>query len=176
MSWLSSLWLACTTPTEPVPQPSHAPTMPAQAAPTGSHEHAHTSGDHMQQMAETREQLRTALGEAYDRPVEGLDNANTVNGKLIYDQSCASCHGVAGKGDGVAGAALNPPPADFTDAFHARYYSDAGRVHIIEKGSPGTAMVGFEGQLEHAQILDVYAYIATMRGAPASAADDHSQH
>ena len=34
-------------------------------------------------------------------------------GKELYDDTCASCHGNAGKGDGVAGSALNPPPRNF---------------------------------------------------------------
>jgi high-affinity iron transporter len=129
----------------------------------------------MAQMAATRERLRTELGEAYDQPVPGLDAADPVRGKAIYDQACASCHGAAGKGDGPAGAGLTPPPADFTDAFHARYYSDAGRVRIIEGGSPETSMAGFAGQLDRAQILDVYAYVATFRSAQA-AGGEHAKH
>ena len=36
-------------------------------------------------------------------------------GKTNFDTLCATCHGPAGKGDGPAGAALNPPPRDFTE-------------------------------------------------------------
>jgi mono/diheme cytochrome c family protein len=61
--------------------------------------------------------------------------------------------------------------------LRACYYSDAGRVRVIEKGSPGTAMVAFEGQLDRGQILDVYAYVATLRGGPKPAGGpDHSKH
>jgi mono/diheme cytochrome c family protein len=43
-------------------------------------------------------------------PVKGVGNA-----KKSIDTNCASCHGAAGKGDGVAAAALPPPkPADWT--------------------------------------------------------------
>ena len=35
-------------------------------------------------------------------------------GQEAYRKSCAPCHGVSGKGDGPAAAALNPKPADLT--------------------------------------------------------------
>jgi cytochrome c5 len=36
-------------------------------------------------------------------------------GKSIYGMNCSSCHGDQGKGDGVAGANLNPKPRNFHD-------------------------------------------------------------
>jgi mono/diheme cytochrome c family protein len=33
-------------------------------------------------------------------------------GKALYLKLCAGCHGLSGKGDGMAGKTLNPPPAD----------------------------------------------------------------
>lgn len=162
MGW----WLGCASEPEPEAPPAPKPDV---------HEVAHSSGDHMAQMAATRDRLRAELGDAYDQPVQGLESADTARGKTLYGEACASCHGDSGKGDGSAGTGLNPPPADFTDAFHARYYSDAGRVRIIEEGSPGTAMVGFQSQLDRAQILDVYAYVASLRGSVPGAVD-HSKH
>jgi mono/diheme cytochrome c family protein len=42
-------------------------------------------------------------------------DAKTVEqGKKVADINCVSCHGSKGKGDGVAAAALNPKPADWT--------------------------------------------------------------
>jgi mono/diheme cytochrome c family protein len=35
-------------------------------------------------------------------------------GSELYFRRCASCHGVAGRGDGPAGEALTPRPADLT--------------------------------------------------------------
>jgi high-affinity iron transporter len=173
-TWMVLLAVACGG--GEAPKPAETPSAPAvapahphagHAAGHAGHAAAHAGGSHMEQMAANRSALREALGPAYDAPVPGLDAADAGRGKVVYDASCASCHGPAGKGDGPAGAGLQPPPADFTDAFHARYYSDAGRVHVIEKGAPGTDMPAFEGQLGHQQILDVYAYVRSLR-APAA--------
>jgi len=167
MMWMIAL-LACGG--TPEAQHEHGPgthehgTAEKAAEPHDHAGHHAAGGDHMALMAATRDQLRTDLGAAYDQPVAGLDSADKEAGKSLYSAKCASCHGDDGRGRGPASAGLNPPAADFTDAFHARYYSDAGRVRIIEKGSSGTAMVGFEGQLSSKEILDVYAYVAAFRG------------
>jgi mono/diheme cytochrome c family protein len=36
-----------------------------------------------------------------------------AKGKTLFETNCSSCHGVEGKGDGVAGKTLNPPPRNF---------------------------------------------------------------
>lgn len=46
-------------------------------------------------------------------PLKGNSTA-TAEGKKLYTTYCVICHGNKGKGDGVAGAALNPKPTDFT--------------------------------------------------------------
>ncbi|MGH0029720.1 MAG: c-type cytochrome [Myxococcota bacterium] len=47
-------------------------------------------------------------------PATGAMAADAAAGKTTFDANCSSCHGVSGKGDGPVGAALQPPPRDFT--------------------------------------------------------------
>ena len=47
-----------------------------------------------------------------------VNNYNaTMQGKILFEKKCVSCHGDKGKGDGVAGIALNPHPHDLTSAM-----------------------------------------------------------
>ncbi|MGA2170757.1 MAG: cytochrome c [Terracidiphilus sp.] len=43
-----------------------------------------------------------------------VNKTAATSGKQMYINYCASCHGVNGKGDGPAAAALKMPPADLT--------------------------------------------------------------
>ncbi len=192
MTLLTSIFLLAGCGSSPTADHDHPPGTPADHDhPPSEHDHppgtpanhdhagAHApGGGHMADMVATREALRTELGAAYDAPVPGLEGADPTHGRSVYDTACASCHGATGKGDGPAGAGLTPPPADFTDAFHARFYSDAARVHIVRKGIAGTGMAGFEGTLSEKDVLDVYAYVKGLRPAPgtAPAGGEHAHH
>ena len=142
-----------------------SPPAPVVAPSTTSHDHHAHGGGHMEGMEAQRERLRAALGDSYEQPVAGLELANANRGRAVYEARCLACNGEAGKGNGPAGAALSPPPADFTDPEHATFYSDAGRVAIIREGVPETAMPGFGGALAEAEVLDVYAYVRSLGAA-----------
>ena len=66
-----------------------------------------------------------------------------AKGKTLFAVNCASCHGVAGFGDGPAAAALNPKPRNYHEGYW-RYGGGVARiVQTISAGSPGTAMAAF---------------------------------
>jgi len=44
------------------------------------------------------------------------DKKIVEQGEKVAKVNCVSCHGASGKGDGVAAAALNPKPADWTSS------------------------------------------------------------
>jgi mono/diheme cytochrome c family protein len=51
--------------------------------------------------------------DAIENPFIGNKDA-VKKGKKLFTSMCVICHGIKGKGDGVAGAALSPKPANFT--------------------------------------------------------------
>ena len=70
-------------------------------------------------------------------------DALVAKGKSLFAVNCASCHGVGGKGDGPAAAALNPKPRNFTEAYWKYGGGTARIVQTITTGSSGTAMAAF---------------------------------
>ncbi len=139
---------------------------------THSHE---AGGGHMAHMNEVREKLKKELGDKYNAPVPEATAEQIALGKEIFSKNCISCHGEQGKGDGPAGKGLENPPADFTDAAHATFYSEEGRKQIIRKGVKGTVMVPWENTLSEDEIDAVYAYIKTFI-KPAEEGESHDGH
>jgi mono/diheme cytochrome c family protein len=92
-------------------------------------------------------------------------------GAQVYEANCATCHGSSGKGDGPAGAGLQPVPANFTDS-EWKYGGDLAAVKkTIENGVPGTAMIAWKGTLSDAEIEAVanHEIAFSQGGASASA-------
>lgn len=97
-----------------------------------------------------------------DRPPRPITEAMLAQAKTQYDTLCAVCHGPEGRGDGPAGAALNPKPMN----FHYRSFQErtpVGAIHwIIKNGLGNTArrsgMPAF-GQLPDDQIWALVEYV-----------------
>lgn len=67
-----------------------------------------------------------------------------AHGKAVYAQQCASCHGVDGKGDGPAAAALNPRPRNFhADAGWKNGRKPSQIFKTLKEGLAGGAMASF---------------------------------
>ena len=64
-------------------------------------------------------------------------------GARLYEQQCAACHGLTGRGDGLAAQGLEPQPIDFTDRARARERSLFSLYQVIGQGVDGTSMNGF---------------------------------
>ncbi len=66
-------------------------------------------------------------------------------GKQLYKTNCASCHGDNGLGDGLASAALNPKPRNFTDIDGWKNGSTFyGMYKTLNEGITGSGMVAYE--------------------------------
>ena len=72
---------------------------------------------------------------------------NIAKGKAIYEGkgTCFNCHGTSGKGDGPAGAILNPTPRNFTNPKFHKNRTDGEMFWVIKNGSAGTGMVPLIG-------------------------------
>ena len=74
--------------------------------------------------------------------------------KLYINNTCATCHGNDGKGDGPAGAALNPKPRNFRDVTAYKQGSKVEDiVETIKTGVPGTNMASFKHIAEGDRLL-----------------------
>lgn len=80
-------------------------------------------------------------------------------GKKIYEQICATCHGSNGDGKGPAGAALKPLPTDFRKPLKEwpNTKGDPQKIfEVISKGIPNSAMVAWTQYSEQQRWALVY--------------------
>ena len=96
----------------------------------------------------------------------GTKSVYAADGKEIFANSCTSCHGKTGKGDGAAAAALNPKPKDLTDKAYVSKLDDEYLMKIISKGGSAVGksplMPPFGATLKEADIKNVVAYIRSL--------------
>lgn len=90
-----------------------------------------------------------------------------AKGKTQYESACASCHGIEGKGDGVAAVVLDPKPRN----FHSDSGWTNGRTFFdiyksVHEGIPGTGMIGYEFLSPEDKVAIIH-YIRTMADYPA---------
>ena len=92
--------------------------------------------------------------------------SDAAKGKERFAKTCGICHGNTGKGDGPAGAALNPKPKDLTDKAYVSKLDDTYLTNIIGKGGAAVGksplMPPFNGPLKDQDIKDVIAYIRSL--------------
>ena len=88
-----------------------------------------------------------------------------ADGATIYVQKCQVCHGRKGNGAGVASAALDPKPTDFTlPAFWTIDVDERSR-RAVRKGVAGTSMRAFS-ELEAAEVTAIVTYLGRFQPPP----------
>jgi mono/diheme cytochrome c family protein len=130
---------AAVEPTEPPPtpaavEPTEAPPTPAAVEPTQP----------------------PAAEEALFPP----ERPSAVRGKAIFEANCVTCHGAAGDGSGLSGA------ANFTDVEFMRQKKPAEFFQAIRDGIEGTAMPAWGETLSEMDIWDVLYYEWTFATSP----------
>ena len=81
--------------------------------------------------------------------------------KTAKPAACAMCHGDRADGKGVMGAALMPPPRNFTCGPMMADIPDGQLFWVIKNGSPGTGMMAFSG-LPDEQVWQLIHYIRSL--------------
>ncbi|HEU5318792.1 MAG TPA: CopD family protein, partial [Chloroflexota bacterium] len=105
-------------------------------------------------------QRSVAVAQPVSNPVPATP-ASVGRGQQIYASSCLVCHGVEGRGDGPAGRALRPPPADLS-VHMAAGHTDQQLFDWITNGVPGTAMPAWKEQLTVEERWHVINYIRSL--------------
>lgn len=90
----------------------------------------------------------------------------STDGRQLYAQWCAGCHGVTGNGDGPNAKRLPVAPAKHSDATAMRARSDDALFDTIEAGGAimnrSHRMPAFGGSLNTVQIRALVGYIRTL--------------
>ena len=95
-------------------------------------------------------------------------------GKTPFANNCSSCHGMGGKGDGPVGAALQPPPRDFSVGDFKFDTDDDGKTgtdadlrNVITNGAGkygGSMLMAPWGAMLSPEDMDnVIAYIRSLK-------------
>jgi cytochrome c oxidase cbb3-type subunit 3 len=82
----------------------------------------------------------------------------TARGQVLYDEHCARCHGLTGKGDGPDAARLTVPPANFQSA-RSRAKTDFELLTAISYGIAFSPMHAWRGKVTDEELLELVRYI-----------------
>lgn len=85
-------------------------------------------------------------------------------GRKLYATNCTACHGERGHGDGPAGTALDPKPANFLSE-QASELSPFQAFNTIRVGVPGTGMPPFL-QMSDEEIWSLAFFVVSMHHTP----------
>jgi len=86
--------------------------------------------------------------------------AEMEQGRALFSENCAGCHGPGGRGDGPDAAGLAAPPGDWTDPARLANLSLVDMAEIIARG--GQEMPAFGDRLDETQRLSLAAYVRSL--------------
>lgn len=87
--------------------------------------------------------LRWAVIGAYRIQVTPKSAPDLAAGARLYQSLCAGCHGAEGRGDGPAGAKLDPAPSNFHDTGRMAQRSAYGLYNTVSLGVAATGMAAY---------------------------------
>lgn len=87
--------------------------------------------------------------------VEAIDR-----GRVTFRARCVACHGERGRGDGAAGATLDPRPADLV--LHVPQHTDGELYYMVSVGFPGTGMPAWRSALSENDRWELVHYLRVL--------------
>ncbi len=98
-----------------------------------------------------------------NNPLTGNQEA-ALEGEILYQSNCSSCHGFTGEGDGTASSGLDPKPQNL--ARHQSGLSDAYLFWRISVGGLiepfNSLMPAWRGLFDEEQIWQLITYLRTL--------------
>lgn len=88
-------------------------------------------------------EMRLAIMDAYQVSATPRRLPDLKAAVALYQNHCAACHGMEGRGDGPLATNLQPPSNNFHDAERQFQRSLYGLYNTITRGVDGTGMQGF---------------------------------
>jgi mono/diheme cytochrome c family protein len=82
----------------------------------------------------------------------------TARGQVLYDEHCARCHGLTGRGDGPDAARLTVPPANFHTA-RSKAKTDFELLTSISYGIAFSPMHAWRGKVTDEELLELVRYL-----------------
>jgi len=100
------------------------------------------------------------------KDISEINPALIEKGKQLFQTTCSTCHGAEGKGDGVAGAALNPKPRNFHLAEGWKNGRKVTEIYnTLQVGILASGMPGFD-YLAPADRIAIIQFIRTWMPSP----------
>jgi len=87
--------------------------------------------------------LGSALLKAYPVALAPPQVPDLGRGAMLFNETCAACHGEKGDARTAMAAHLDPPPIAFVDRSRADQRSPFALYQVIDQGIEGTAMASF---------------------------------
>ena len=124
----------------------------------GHGHHPMHSGGHMGDRTDMVHWTAPADAASRENPIAAT-HESISKGSALYAQYCASCHGTEGRGDGPAGAALDPRPANL--AVMGAQHPAGDLAWKIAHGRG--AMPAWKDVLQEEQIWDLVNYVKSLQ-------------
>jgi mono/diheme cytochrome c family protein len=86
-------------------------------------------------------------------------SGDPTKGKALYANNCLICHGERGKGDGLIGASLSPPPTDLSSS-QVQAKPDKDLLTVIREGR--AVMPAWKNRLNDQDIQNILVYIRSL--------------